>query len=834
MAENVTCGICGDERPIEARFCPQCGASPDDAEPAVRRIEITLDDGPTTIVRLNDGELSIGRDPDNDVEIDMAEVSRFHARIMLYEGGYGVMDIGSTNGTFINGKKIAPRMIVRLSHGDAIRIGDNFGAAANITFLDKDNPFTISGRLPIGESRLGDVERYSIGRDPASDLPLDSPVVSWKHAEVVSSDLGYHLNDLGSTNGTFINGRLIRQSLLQPGDEVQIGPFKLVYGDAGFKNYSSVGNVRLDGVQLFKEVSTPQGPRVLLNNISLTIKPREFVALVGGSGAGKTTLMDALNGCRRVQSGQVLVNGDDLYQNFDLYRTNLGYVPQDDIIHTGLPVDRALRYTAMLRLPPDTGKATIEQRVDEVLQQVEMSQQKSQQIKSLSGGQRKRVSIAAELLSEPSLFFLDEPTSGLDPGLDRKMMNTLNELTESGRTIVLTTHATGNIEKCNHVAFMAHGRMVYYGPPKMAPAFFEVDDFTRIYDKLETPERAKWWEGKYRASNAYRHLVAANQSLAAKTAAPAPAVPHGAGPASFDWSANLRQFGILSKRFIDLIINDKLSMFILLAVMPIIGFLLLLIANGNSLIGDSPARINEILASQGAYHIVGDAQKLLLMLALSVILLGLFAASYEIIKEKPVYQRERMVNLGIVPYLASKVTVLMGFGMIQCLALLIVIRLKVPFPNTGILTSAPIELYISLVVALLAGISIGLLISAAVKSTNMVIYLVLVVLIIQIIFSGAFFELPAAARPLSVLTTTRWAIEGLGSTVDMNSLNKLSKQSIVDKSNPASKETVDAAAKFDINYDKTGGHLFQTWTIQVLFSALFLSLTAWLLKRQDV
>ena len=250
--------------------------------------------------------------------------------------------------------------------------------------------------------------------------------------------------------------------------------------------------------------------KILLDDVSLVIEPREFVALVGGSGAGKSTLMKALCGVAWAGSGNVLVGDEDLVKSYDRYRQRFGYVPQDDILHAGLAVGEALGFAARLRLPPDIGRVELNQRVEESLAQVGLAElPRSQLIRSLSGGQRKRVSIAAELLAEPALFFLDEPTSGLDPGLEKRMMALMRRLADSGRTIILVTHATANIDQCDHVAFMGRGgRLCFFGPPQRALEFFGVTsgDYADIYDALESDPDA--WEQRFLASTDYHEYVA--------------------------------------------------------------------------------------------------------------------------------------------------------------------------------------------------------------------------------------------------------------------------------------------------------------------------------------
>ena len=321
---------------------------------------------------------------------------------------------------------------------------------------------------------------------------------------------------------------------------------------------------------------------------------------------------------------------------------------------------------------------------------------------------------------------------------------------------------------------------MYYGPPEDAVQFFGAVDFADIYSKIDNPQELAQWESQYQASPQYTKYVKERQAalLQGVVGAPSHRPKRRAFLNPLHW---LRQFGILSWRYLDLIFNSAFRMFILLAVMPIIGILLLLIAKGEALVGHSASHIQRILEQDGSYHIAADAQKLLLMMALSSILLGVFASAYEIVRERPVYARERMVNLGIFPYLASKVVVLLSFGLVQCLALLLVVGLKVDFPREGALFPAPLEMFISLILALLVGISMGLLISALVKTDLVVIYLVLVVLFVQIIFSGVMFELPGPAEALSYLTPTRWAMESLGISVNMEKLNDLSQTKFEDE-----------------------------------------------------
>ncbi|MBN1261057.1 MAG: FHA domain-containing protein [Anaerolineae bacterium] len=748
------------------------------------RLSIRLLGQPPYEVALDRPVLTMGRKPGNDVIVQLGYVSSRHGQFEQRGGEWHYVDLDSTNGTYINGQRVDHAV---LRNGDILRIGDAQGNSVSLTFLTAAQPTTapVQGTRDLGAAMLGSNPVIMIGRDPQTDIPLDATVVSWHHARIDQTPQGHVLTDLNSTNGTFVNGqRVARAHTLQSGDVVQIGPFKLVYEASGFQQYAVTGGVRLDGLQVTREVGRGDHTKRILDNISLSVYPREFIALVGTSGAGKSTLMKALSGVARAESGQVLLNGDNLYQQFDLYRTMIGYVPQDDIIHKDLKVADALRYAARLRLPPDTSNEEIERRIEQVLQDVEMLGQKDQVITSLSGGQRKRVSIAVELLAEPNLFFLDEPTSGLDPGLEKKMMYTLRRLADGGRTVVLVTHATANITQCDHVCFLAQGRMAYYGPPEEVFSFFNVTtgDFSDVYDRLDDPDpavsrqKAQDWEQRYQQSSQYQRFVAERQ----QTLAQIPQQTDGATQRKGPRVNPLRQLFVLTRRYLDLVLRDKLLLTVLMVVMPIVGALILLVSDDNWLVGNTLPQIENQLAAELAegatsatYSIVAESQTVLFMMALASVLLGLFASVYEIVKEWSVYQRERMVTLRIAPYIFSKILVIGVFALLQCLLLMLVIGLKVDYPTEGILMPAVLEIYITMFLATLAAISMGLLVSAIVPNANTVIYLVFLVLFFQMIFAGVLFDLPGITNEFSVATLTRWAMQGMGASVGMEGLNDL-------------------------------------------------------------
>jgi ABC-type multidrug transport system ATPase subunit len=625
-----------------------------------------------------------------------------------------------------------------------------------------------------------------LGRAGA-DVTLPSPQVSRRHAVLERTTGGVALRDLGSTNGTFVDGQRVTHAMLAAGAVLQIGPFQLVYDGEGLSQHEPAGTLRLDAVGLSQHV---RGGRRILRDASLSIAPRELVAFVGGSGAGKSTLMKALAGYAPASAGRVMVNGDDFYGHLDAYRMLLGYVPQDDTLHRELTVERALGYTARLRLPSDTSGAEIQERIGRVLEDVEMTGHRHQRIDQLSGGQRKRVSIAAELLADPSLFFLDEPTSGLDPGLEKKMMLTLRRLADAGRTVVLVTHATANITQCDHVAFLAEGRLVYYGPPREALTFFGVrsGDFADIYAKLEgtagptdpaalalaraelvpelaahaaqatraaaPPELAELWEMRYRRSP---HAAWVAQRLAEMPPAP-----------SF-WSRRrrtrrrgigaLRQLWVLFWRYLALVLGDRKNLFILLAQAPIIAYLMTLSTRPEALVG----------RSANAF----DAKTVLFMLSTGAVWFGIINAAREIAKETTVLRRERLAGLSVVAYVLSKMLVLALLVLAQSAATLAVMGSDVRLPQAGILFWGPIELFVTTMLTSLAGLSVGLCLSAFARTPDRAISLVPLALIPQILFSGLLFPFGngiSTTRVLSWFTVSRWAMDAYGATVSLNKL----------------------------------------------------------------
>lgn len=775
--------------------------------------------------------LNLGRDSQNDIVIAEPTISAWHAQIVR-EGEtlffvHPHPSRGETlNGVWHQGQHIRGDQAFRkaLVHGDTFRIGDEHGTL--ITLVYDDGSGTPQDALPTLQPISLTGENLTIGRISDNTVVLNHPQVSARHALLEKVNGGYRITDTNSTNRVYVNGQQVTTQLLRTGDEIRIGPYRLVYTGTELKQYDESSHIRIDALHLKK---AGNNQTILLNNISLVIPPRKFVALVGGSGAGKSTLMDAINGLRPAQEGTVLYNGEDYYRNLAAFNTQLGYVPQDDIVHRELTVERALYYAARLRLPSDFTREQIQWRINEVLEDVDMTDRRGLMVNKLSGGQRKRVSIALELLANPSVFFLDEPTSGLDPGLDRKMMFLLRQLADKGHTIVLVTHATNNINSCDYVCFLAQGgRLAYFGPPNSAKAFFEKTDFAEIYSTLEPtkeqPDIPAQAETRFLASPDFQQYVSIplregqgqqvqRQSQHAKQPGgekQQKKARHGHG-----WS----QFFLLSTRYLELLKNDWGNLLILLLQAPVIAVMLVLmvrfevgagIFNADQLVqcrtqiltSAGPlalpqANQSETIACQQvlnflksdasgqayALHNGGpeqalqnfllpgpgtDAQKVLFIMAFATVLFGCINGAREIVKEAPIYRRERTVNLGILPYMFSKIVVLGILCLFQSAVLTFVVEIGEPL-RQGIFLPPLLETYVTLSLTSLTGLMIGLAVSAIAPNNDRAISFVPIILIPQVIFSGAIIPLKDwLTQILAIIFPTRWAMAALGSSIGLH------------------------------------------------------------------
>jgi ABC transport system ATP-binding/permease protein len=678
--------------------------------------------------------VAIGRGEESDVMLSSERASRRHARVYGDgEGAFWVADLGSRHGTSLNGERFRDDARM-LQSGDAIAFDGEV-----MRFISGDETRLASRAVPIAGTQIVrfDGRRLTIGRDPANDVVLEDPNVSRFHAEVVAKDGQIELVDLGSRNGTRLDGEPVGRAPVIAGAEVGIGPFGLIFDGTSFVSHDDRGALRLDAEDVFV---TAKDKRILAET-SLAIEPGEFVAIIGESGSGKSTLIKALAGVARPSGGRISVSGEPVSARL----TDIGYVPQDDIVHPHLTVAEALRYAARLRLPQDTRSEEIEQAVTRVLDELALAEHANTRIASLSGGQRKRTAVAAELLNRPSLLFLDEPTTGLDPGLESRMMALLRELANNSRAVTIVTHATKNLRLCDKVAVMGRGgELTFYGAPDAAPAFFGTDDFDGIYQALEDRSAIEW----------RREF----ESGPAKDVGPggadggAAAVPAVRRPSR--GRRMLPQARVLTRRYLQLLLRDRRNLALLIGQVPVL------------------ALANVALFQAGLFDRPGgsaaDAVQLLFLLSITTIWLGSIDAAREIVKEKSVVEREAAIGMRLSAYLVSKALVLFALVTVQTLMFVGIVMAFRPLDASA---GAYAEVLGLLVLTGFVAVGMGLLISVAVSSEDQAMSLNPLALIPQLLFAGAIVPVEKMGEPVQALSTlmfAQWSFAGIGTSLDMN------------------------------------------------------------------
>ena len=736
-----------------------------------RRITQTVSTGepglsPRLVVTSSQGAVSynltlprirIGRSPDNDIVIDNQFVSRYHAELEQRGQDYFLVPSRNITNTLLLEEQPVMEP-VRLQHGARIRIGGYVpGEVVSLEYLLTENV----GR-PVSQQTIQFVENRvtTIGRDKENAIVLPSPIVARFHAEVEKVGQRYHVRDLRSSNGTFINGRRVDgEAWAHPGDAIQIGPYWFKVGEDAFSQVDqSQTGMKVVAVGLNKWVNKKLN---LLQNISLVFQPREFIVIVGRSGSGKTTLVDAIAGYRPATQGRVVVNDTiDVYRDFDAIRPMIGYVPQRDIIHMELTVYQALDYAAQLRMPPDPTAEERRQRVQEVMQELELDQRHDIPISHLSGGQQKRVSIGVELLTKPGLFFLDEPTSGLDPGMETDLMRLMRRLADQGRTIVMITHATKNVMLADKVVFLAHGGyLAWCGPPEEALAYFDANRserdrrsspmaFDNIYNLLDDAQlgSGKEWGERFMKAPAYQKYIAV--PLQDKVQEDRPQVRQADAPARSSAPrrqvSGLRQFIILSSRSLRVLMQDRISLLLLLALAPVVGALNFIWGGTNF----DPVK--------GSFS---NVIQMWFMTAFIGMLVGTLGSVREIVKEADIYHRERTVGLKIMPYILSKVWVGVVVSIYQAAAYLLLVALIVRPVVPSILTYLP--LLFTMALGILCGYLMGLAISALVPNQNSALILLIAVVAPQLFFAGVLLPLKniPGGEIVSHVIPSRWTFE---------------------------------------------------------------------------
>lgn len=765
---------------------------------------------------------TLGRDPQGDVVFDDARVSWRHATVSFNGRSWVIEDHGSTNGTFVQGQRIHH---MELGPGSAVNLGNATdgpllnlsGAAASVATPQaqpQQQPYAAQGANPgwaqqaphqqqapqagwqqpqqpgghipqqqapggaagappahgdrspttFHQFSLGRVMR--IGRALENELVVSDLQVSRHHAEFHATPDGrMEIRDLGSHNGTYVNGLPIPKGggqLLGPADVVGVGhsTFRIV-GDR-LEEFVDTGEVSFSARHL---TVTVDGGKQILKDVSFGVPEKSLIAVIGPSGSGKSTLLKALTGYRPADQGEVLYDNRNLYKQFAELRQRIGLVPQDDILHKELTVKKALKYAAKLRFPADTTAAERDARIDEVLRELKLDIHKEKKVTSLSGGQRKRVSVALELLTKPSLIFLDEPTSGLDPGMDRDVMQLLRGLADDGRTVLVVTHSVAELAICDKLLVMAPGGSVaYFGPPEEALNFFGYDTWADVFSAFEN-YRDYDWAGRWKGSQHYQMYAADIDAVAPQSVQVSP-MQAMKPPKPQGW---MSQFVTLVRRYVSVIVSDKGFLALMVILPAVLGAVSLLIDADRGLL-PNPAN-----PQTGRIIPNGTATTVLLILAVGACFAGAANSVRELIKERVIYERERATGLSRSAYLMSKVFVLGMITVLQGLLVGVIGFSSREIPEEGLIfgSATLVELSVPIMALGFTSMMFGLIISSLVKTAEKTMPLLVMFAIIQVVFTGCLFTLHGSVgvNQFSFLMPSRWAVAASGATLDFNKIS---------------------------------------------------------------
>ena len=787
---------------------------------------------------------AVGRDPQGDVVLEDARVSWRHATLRIAGHGWIIEDLGSTNGTYVQGQRVQQQDIVP---GTVVRLG-NANDGPQLTFSAVGAPQSgapgavphqaapgqqvpqapgaqqapagwgqqpqqpgwqqpqqqpAAGHPPQAPQQypqqhqqhqqpagqpvvppqggaaghggaagsgggprtdrspttfhslsLGRVMR--IGRALDNELVVSDLQVSRHHAEFHATPDGrYEIRDLGSHNGTYVNGLPIPKGGRQavgPNDIIGVGHSTFRIVDGRLEEFVDTGEVSFAARHLTVRVDNN---KVILNDVSFSVPEKSLVAVIGPSGSGKSTLLRALTGYRPADQGEVLYDNRNLYRQFAELRHRIGLVPQDDILHTALPVRTALRYAAKLRFPGDVAEAERNARVEEVLAELKLDIHADKKITSLSGGQRKRVSVALELLTKPSLIFLDEPTSGLDPGMDRDVMQLLRGLADDGRTVLVVTHSVAELQLCDKLLVMAPGGGVaYFGPPEEALNFFGYESWADVFSAFENYRQYDWMN-RWRTSQHYQMYAGDVDAATPQAVQNQPQQVHLRKPQS--WGS---QLWTLMRRYMSVIASDKGFMGLMLILPIVLGAVSVVIPSDYGLTAP-PGKRNS------------DASTIMLILTVGMCFTGAANSVRELIKERVIYERERATGLSRSAYLMSKVIVL---GVITALQGVIICAIGLTpreLPDEGVLLPPALELCLAIIAMGFTSMMFGLIISSLVKTAEKTMPLLVMYAIVQVVFTGTLFQIydSPGIEQFAWLMPSRWALGATAATLDFHRLN---------------------------------------------------------------
>ena len=746
-------------------------------------------------------DVTVGRDRDCDICLhdgrpaDLALISRLHA-ILRFDDTHWVVVDKSQNGVFADGARAAvlpihdrrsialgsphgPQLTFRVAESTARQQPRNPRTvpdsprgedSATTRFRPPGAPTTHPSWPPqqacartASEQRLANTTRVlrqlapvsdstTVGRAKTNGIVVADPLVSRVHATLRSTPAGPEIRDNNSSNGTFVNGTLVTTALLHDGDIVTVGNTDLVMTDHTLvpRTVSAMtSGLTAQGLAL-----TIDGHQ-LLQDVSLSAKPGTLTAVIGPSGAGKSTLVQVIAGLTSPTDGVVNFDGHDVHAAYASMRSRIGMVPQDDVVHHQLTVEQALGYAAELRLPPDTNADDHRTVVARVLDELELTPHRKTRVDKLSGGQRKRASVAMELLTGPSLLILDEPTSGLDPALDRQVMMMLRRLADAGRVVIVVTHSLSFVDICDQILLLAPGgKIAFADPPAEIGSAMGTTEWADIFTRVSTDP-----DGAHRAFLA-RHPAAPRISPTAGAA------PLGTPPRTSLW----RQIRTLTRRQIRLIVADR-GYFAFLAALPFVLGVLSMAVPGNTGLGYANP--------QGAEP--DEPNSILVLLNLATVFMGTALTIRDLVGERAIFRRERAVGLSASAYLLTKVVVYGVAALIQTGILTAIVALGKGPPTHGSVlfgggtTPATAELYATLALTAIVSAMVGLALSSMARSTEQILPMLVVTIMASMVLAGGLIQVTGriGLDQVSWLLPARWGFAASASTVDLRAVYPL-------------------------------------------------------------
>ncbi|MBD3419547.1 MAG: FHA domain-containing protein [Chitinivibrionales bacterium] len=671
--------------------------------------------------KYQDQTITIGRDSDCDIAVHGVGISRVHAYVLVSRNNVVITDNESSFGLRVNGQKVASR---HLKHEDVLVLGVmQFRCECKEQYF-RLIPFRAKHETTMARTFAKPAkDTFVIGRDSSNRIQINHPLVSRFHAKYSCNDYGErYIKDLKSTNGTYVNGKRVKLAALVEGDVVQIGPHRLTLVNGELTQTDDSNRIKLEAVNL----TVRHRDKLLLNNISLTIHPGEFVAILGPSGAGKTTLARALTGQIAIESGQVLFNGLAMRSFFSAFSSRIGYVAQQNMLHSELTVAESFSEQALLRLPGDNRPEERQSRISEVVELLDLRQVIDNRISRLSGGEAKRVHLGIELLSSPTLIFLDEPLAGLDTGLVRKFMELFRKISEKGHTLLLTTHALEQINLCDRIIFINKGAAIYNGPPAQLAKTFGLESLGQIYETVR--EQKSNTRLIKQVESSLDTTMQTSRDITEYTAAKYTTDVRLERPKG---AAFGKQLGVLVKRYLRILIRDYKNLGLLIIQAPLIASLLVFVFNRDS-----------SFLPLSFYFCV----------SISAIWIGGMNSVREISRECESFMREYRAGMSSYAYLASKILVFSSLSLLQ--ALFFGFCLSSMF----LYFDLRVDYLVLICAATIAGSLLGLCISMLSGNVKRSISWLPIIFIPQIFFSGIlipFDRMSDVGKALSLLTIAR-------------------------------------------------------------------------------